>query len=438
MPRQPASSTGQSPSSRPRDHVAIVTSDDAYRGGVTNQPTRYLSGDENSARWLDFDFRDDIVISTRSKSGTTWVQMICALLIFQTPDLPRSLPELSPWLDWLVLPKDELLADLDTQTHRRFIKTYTPLDGLPRDDRVTFIVVARHPLDASASLYHQSHNINRQRIAELTGNPDLAKPRKLPPLDEWLLIWIESDATARDQLESFTGVFHHLTDAWSRKDRPNVMLVHYADLLHDLAREMTRIAACLGIDVASELTTWHGLQRSSRCKSTETSLHPTLREPSWTKPLLPFRPIWCRHGRVEFRRHRCLPLAGISSGVAGPPRMAASRLAGAAQDSLRPPVQAQRMERDIPHDCDRSPQEIVGCVPADGSSAESRLPRTAATSATRASTKLTKVAESADCQINSARSEPSSSTISLIKVAVLTYVITDAARKRDRLHFPSA
>ena len=226
---------------------------DVYRGGVTKQPIRYLSADEDSARWLDFDFRnDDIVISTRSKSGTTWVQMICALLIFDTPDLPRPLAELSPWLDWLVLSKTDLFEDLQAQTHRRFIKTHTPLDGLPNDDRVTYIVVARHPLDAAVSLYHQSHNINRQRVAELTGNPELAKPKKLAPLDEWLLSWIESDATAQDDLESFNGVFHHLTDAWSRKDEFNIVLVHFADLLHDLNSEMQRIAALLGIDVANE------------------------------------------------------------------------------------------------------------------------------------------------------------------------------------------
>lgn len=215
-------------------------------------PIRYLD-DGDSARWLDFELRDDdIVISTRSKSGTTWVQMICALLIFDTPDLPRPLAELSPWLDWLVLPKADLFEDLGAQTHRRFIKTHTPLDGLPHDDRVTYIVVARHPLDAAVSLYHQMLNINRQRLAELTGNPHLAQPKQLPPLDEWLASWIESEATAQENLDSFGGVFHHLTDAWNRKDEPNVVLVHYADLLHDLDGEMKRIAGLLGIDVANE------------------------------------------------------------------------------------------------------------------------------------------------------------------------------------------
>jgi len=222
-----------------------------YGLGVA-KPIRYLD-DGDSARWLDFELRDDdIVISTRSKSGTTWVQMICALLIFDTPDLPRPLPELSPWLDWLVLPKDELFEDLGAQTHRRFIKTHTPLDGLPHDDRVTYIVVARHPLDAAVSLYHQMLNINRQRLAELTGNPELAQPKQPPTLDEWLARWIESEATAQEDLDSFGGVFHHLTDAWNRKDEPNVVLVHYADLLNDLDGEMKRIAGLLEIDVANE------------------------------------------------------------------------------------------------------------------------------------------------------------------------------------------
>lgn len=63
-------------------------------------PIQYRSPDEDSARWCGFPLRQgDIVISARSKSGTTWLQMICALLVFQSPKLPAPLSELSPWLD---------------------------------------------------------------------------------------------------------------------------------------------------------------------------------------------------------------------------------------------------------------------------------------------------------------------------------------------------
>jgi aryl sulfotransferase len=58
---------------------------------------RYRSPDEDSGRWHEFPFRRGaIVISTRSMSGTTWLQMICALLIFQRPQLPAPLAQLSP------------------------------------------------------------------------------------------------------------------------------------------------------------------------------------------------------------------------------------------------------------------------------------------------------------------------------------------------------
>jgi aryl sulfotransferase len=213
---------------------------------------RYTSLDEDSGRWDGFPFRDgDIVISTRSKSGTTWMQMICALLIFQTPDLPAPLPALSPWLDWLIVPREEVIDRLQAQQHRRFIKTHTPLDGIVLDPRATYIVVARHPLDMAVSLFHQGSNLNRVRLAELTGNPaPTADPAPAPPpMHDSLMRWIDHDVSPADEMDSLPGVMWHLSDAWRRRHDPNVLLVHYADLSADLAAEMRRIAARLRIDV---------------------------------------------------------------------------------------------------------------------------------------------------------------------------------------------
>jgi hypothetical protein len=216
---------------------------------VPGLPYRYRSADEDSGRWRDFRFRDgDIVISTRSKSGTTWMQMICALLVFQTPDLPARLSELSPWLDWLVVPQEQVFAALEAQQHRRFIKTHTPLDGVPVEPRVTYVVVARHPLDMAVSLYHQGANLDRERIAELTGQPLVVRGQR-PPAEQWLRSWIASEADQREQLDSLPGVMWHLSDAWSRRNEENVVLVHYDDLRRDLGGEMRRLASLLGIDV---------------------------------------------------------------------------------------------------------------------------------------------------------------------------------------------
>ena len=90
----------------------------------------------DSERWERFEHRPgDIVISTPPKSGTTWTQMLCALMIFDGPAFPAKLDAISPWLDMRIRSEDEVFAMYDRQTHRRFIKTHTPLDGLPlRDD----------------------------------------------------------------------------------------------------------------------------------------------------------------------------------------------------------------------------------------------------------------------------------------------------------------
>jgi len=222
---------------------------------------RYTSPDEDSARWWDFPFRQgDIVVSTRSKSGTTWVQMICLLLVYGTPDLPGRLGALSPWLDHLVRPADEVFARLAAQEERRVIKTHTPLDGVPLDDRVTYIVVGRHPLDVAVSLYHHGANIDRRRMAELTGNPETPRP-PLPPLHEWLLGFIDWEGDPREWLDTLPGAMLHLSDAWGRRHDPHVVLVHYDDLLADLDGAMRRLAARLGIAV--DEARWPGLVRAA-------------------------------------------------------------------------------------------------------------------------------------------------------------------------------
>jgi len=241
---------------------------------VPAQPFRYRSAEEDSGRWAGFPFRSgDIVISTRSKTGTTWVQMICALLIFQAPDLPAQLGSLSPWLDHLITPRDEVYAQLEAQRHRRFIKTHTPLDGIPVDSRATYLVTARHPLDMIVSLIYQSENIDRDAVRRLTGQlgqpassgqpPTRAAPRR--SLHERVLRWINSDSDPRADMDGLPGVMSHLRDAWGRRGEPNVLLIHYANLSADLEGQMRWLAARLGIRVPE--VAWPDLVKAATFES---------------------------------------------------------------------------------------------------------------------------------------------------------------------------
>jgi hypothetical protein len=127
---------------------------------VTTDRKRYVSLVSDSARWDDFSFRaDDIVISTPPKCGTTWTQTLCAYLILGT-ELDRPLADISPWLDMQINAPAEVMTMLEAQDHRRFIKTHTPLDGLPYDDRVTYICVGRDPRDVAVSWEHHQENFD--------------------------------------------------------------------------------------------------------------------------------------------------------------------------------------------------------------------------------------------------------------------------------------
>ena len=58
---------------------------------------RYQATVYDSNRWDGFALRPgDIIISTPPKCGTTWTQMICALLILQEPELPLPLERARP------------------------------------------------------------------------------------------------------------------------------------------------------------------------------------------------------------------------------------------------------------------------------------------------------------------------------------------------------
>jgi aryl sulfotransferase len=238
-------------------------------GLVTQAPVRYQSAEEDSGRWTGFPFRQgDIVISTRSKTGTTWVQMICALLIFQNPDLPAPLGQLSPWLDHEIAPRAQVVAALENQQHRRFIKTHTPLDGIPLDPRATYIVTARHPLDMFVSLYHQGDNIDRERVRQLTGQPGpdpAAPPRPRRSLRDAMVRWIDRDDDPREDMDGLPGVIWHLSGAWARRNQPDILLVHYDELTADLDGQMRRLAARLGIVVPREA--WPALVEAARFDS---------------------------------------------------------------------------------------------------------------------------------------------------------------------------
>jgi len=221
---------------------------------------RYHNFLSDSDRWDGFALRPgDIIISPPAKCGTTWTQMICGLLIFQTPEFDRPLDVISPWLDMLTRPRAEVVADLDAQSHRRFIKSHTPLDGLPVGEGVTYICVGRDPRDVALSMRHHIANIEMEAFFSAwtkTVQADGVTELDPPPVPvfgrDYIAGWID-DTTPPDRAHAtLAATLHHLATFWAARERDDVVLLHYDDLHADLEGEMRRLAARLGIDVPDE------------------------------------------------------------------------------------------------------------------------------------------------------------------------------------------
>ncbi len=258
---------------------------------------RYRSLIADSARWDEFPFRaGDIVISTPPKAGTTWTQMLCALLVFDGSVFPAPLDAISPWLDMCNQSIDEVRAKLAAQTHRRFIKTHTPLDGIPLRAEVTYVVVGRDPRDVAVSYEHHAANMDYDRFLELRakvmgddGVAEFGRPG-IAPADpvERMRAFVRSDALTGPL--SLAAVLHHMTTAWQRRHDENVLMLHYADLKADLVGEARRLAAALGIPLgeerARELTREAGLDRM-RARASE--IAPAASQGNWKDPAAFFR-----------------------------------------------------------------------------------------------------------------------------------------------------
>lgn len=220
---------------------------------------RYAARDADNARWEGFAFRPgDIVISAPSKSGTTWTQLLCALVVFDGPNLPAPLSDVSPWLDMKTAPIDDVRADLERQTHRRFIKTHTPVDGLPSDDRVTYLCIGRDPRDAAVSMVHHQQNMDRARLHELLAAAGHPSERPVPPpvpaptgddLRDRLRLWMDQQSGPGEAAETLEAILRHLDLAWRVRDRSNVALFHFGDYLANLPGELARLAEVLDLSV---------------------------------------------------------------------------------------------------------------------------------------------------------------------------------------------
>jgi aryl sulfotransferase len=207
----------------------------------------YLGPLTDNRRWDRVTIRpDDIIVVTPPKCGTTWMQTIVALLLSGDPDVAPDVASNMPWVDIRVREMDDVAERLEAMTHRRCMKSHTPMDGLPLDAQAHYLCVFRHPLDAHFSFRHHIRNL------------------PLPWFDLWFPEGDTTGITFRRFLDGgaegfdtdampLALILRHFKTANALAHRPNVTLLHYADLQRDLRGNFGKLADLLGVSHSAAL-----------------------------------------------------------------------------------------------------------------------------------------------------------------------------------------
>src|SRR5207253_2888196 len=160
---------------------------------------------------------------------------------------------------------EPLIERLERQEHRRFVKSHLPLDALPYFPEVRYIWVARDTRDVFMSLWnhYSSHTeVAYEQIA--AGDPVGGPFPRCPddPRDFWRS-WI-TRASFPWESDGWPWWSHHYHAAsfWPYRHLPNLLAVHYNDLLADLDGQIGRVARFLGIDVTE--ADWPALVAAAR------------------------------------------------------------------------------------------------------------------------------------------------------------------------------
>lgn len=219
---------------------------------------RYQHLDWDSRRWDGFESRPgDIYICTCYKSGTTWMQVIAALLVFQGTDFPGPLNEISPWLDLVTDTREALHSRMARQAHRRILKTHTALDGLRWFPDARYLYVARDPRDVFVSMMNHQANTDvetERALAAEMGQSVTVTDLLANDIEKALAEWLSRGFFdwERDGYP-YWSVFHHGETFWQHRQQDNILMLHYSQLKSDLGGQMRRISRFLDVDVDESL-----------------------------------------------------------------------------------------------------------------------------------------------------------------------------------------
>jgi aryl sulfotransferase len=212
----------------------------------------------DSTRWdVIVPRSNDVVITTSYKSGTTWAQQIMLELLYGDVDPRPELMEVAPWPDarFMGISREDLEAQAEAISGRRFLKSHLPLDGLPYYPEARYLVIGRDPRDVFMSFFNH-YSAYTATAYEQLNSPDIVGAPIEPCPDDPRELWQQWITRGWFEWESegypMWSNLHHTKTYWDWRHLPNLRILHYNDMLADLEGKVREIADFCGIDASDE------------------------------------------------------------------------------------------------------------------------------------------------------------------------------------------
>eukprot|EP01098_Paradermamoeba_levis_P013147 TRINITY_DN5917_c0_g5_i2.p1 TRINITY_DN5917_c0_g5~~TRINITY_DN5917_c0_g5_i2.p1 ORF type:complete len:261 (-),score=56.90 TRINITY_DN5917_c0_g5_i2:203-985(-) len=224
---------------------------------ILSQPTHhYRSHHFETKNWEKVNVRkEDVVICTPGKAGTTWIQAVVFNLFTKGSEFPMGLVQMCPWVDMRITP-EEAWGALEALPGRRCFKTHCPAHGIPIYNDVKYIVSARDVRDMFMSLFDHWCYFSDGAYQLLNSGGGIPFPRPTEDINiafkdfltkPWPELSWEKDGYP------FWSFFGFVSTWWKLKSNPNVMFIHMDDMKANPKETYKQIAKFLEIENISDV-----------------------------------------------------------------------------------------------------------------------------------------------------------------------------------------
>ena len=190
----------------------------------------YTAHPSDQRPFSDFQARSsDIFVTTAPKCGTMWMLHILHQIRSNGDGEFKSLLEHIKWFGApLKLTVEKLFVLYEKMPDPRIFKAHRTTDLIPDIDQVRLIMTTRDPRDACVSMYHHKCDLTKDRRVRF----GISVPGSFAEhVNEWLQ----------------NGYWYtHMASWWQERNRPNLLILRYEDLVADLAKGVDQVSDFLG------------------------------------------------------------------------------------------------------------------------------------------------------------------------------------------------